>query len=116
MKSGIKFDRGTIVLIPFPFTDLSKPKLRPVLVISNISYNKDSNDFICCGITSNLNNKNNSILLENKDMKEGRIPKKSRIKIGNIFTLQKDLAVKQVGKIDSKKINQVIYSITKLIS
>lgn len=62
-----------------------------------------SNDFICCGITSNLKNKNNSVLLENKDMKEGRIPKKSRIKIGNIFTLQKDLAVKQVGKIDSKK-------------
>ncbi|MBS1268973.1 MAG: hypothetical protein MAG458_01709 [Nitrosopumilus sp.] len=63
-----------------------------------------------------MKNKNNSILLENKDMNDGKIPKKSRIKIGNIFTLQKDLAVKQVGKIDSKKINKVIDSITKLIS
>ena len=42
MKSGIKFKRGEIILVPFPFTDMSKSKLRPVLIISNISHNKKS--------------------------------------------------------------------------
>ena len=116
MKSGIKFERGEIVLVPFPFTDMSQSKLRPVLIISNPSYNKVSSDFICCGITSNLNNKKNSILLENSDMKDGEIIKKSRIKFDNIFTLQKDLPTKKIGQVNSKKLNLVVNSIIKLIS
>ena len=115
-KSGIKFERGEMVLVPFPFTDMSQSKLRPVLVISNISYSKTSSDFICCGITSNLNNKKNSILLENSDMKDGVLAKKSRIKFDNIFTLQKDLAVRKIGQINSKKLNLVVNSIIKLIA
>lgn len=35
MKSGIQFERGEIILVPFPFTDISKSKLRPVLIISH---------------------------------------------------------------------------------
>ena len=116
MKSGIKFERGEVVLVPFPFTDMSRSKLRPVLIISNQAYNKTSSDFICCGITSNLNNKKNSILLENVDMKNGILVKKSRIKFDNIFTLQKDLAVKKIGQVNSKKLNLVMDSIIKLIS
>ncbi|MFQ5497575.1 MAG: type II toxin-antitoxin system PemK/MazF family toxin [Nitrosopumilus sp.] len=116
MKSGIQFERGEIILVPFPFTDISKSKLRPVLIISHTSYNKTSSDFICCGITSNLNNKNNSVLLSNVDMKDGTIQKKSRIKFANVFTLQKDLAIKRIGQINSKKLNIVISSITNLIS
>jgi len=116
IRSGIKFERGEIVLVPFPFTDMSKSKLRPVLIISNTSYNRISSDFICCGITSNMNNKKNSILLRDADMKDGVLPKKSRIKFGNIFTLQKDLTVKKIGHINSKKLDIVIRSIIKLIS
>ena len=115
-KSGIKFEHGEIVLVPFPFTDMSKSKLRPVLILSNTSYNKKSSDFICCGITSNMNNKKNSVILEDTDMKDGTLPKKSRIKFSNIFTLQRDLAVRQIGQINSKKLSIVISSITKLIS
>ncbi|MGI9567389.1 MAG: type II toxin-antitoxin system PemK/MazF family toxin [Nitrosopumilus sp.] len=116
MKSGIKLERGDIVLVPFPFTDMSQSKLRPVLIISNVSYNKASSNFVCCGITSNLNNKKNSILLDNVDMKSGELVKKSRIKFDNIFTLQKDLAVKKIGQINSKKLKNTINSIIKLIS
>lgn len=116
MKSGIKFERGEMVLVPFPFTDMSQSKLRPVLVISNQSYNKTSFDFICCGITSNSNNKKNSILLENRDLKNGIIVKKSRIKFDSIFTLRKDLRVKKIGQINPKKLNMVIDSLIQLIS
>ncbi len=92
-KSGIRFERGEIILVPFPFTDMSKSKLRPVLIISNISYNKKSLDFVCCGITSNLSNKNNSVLINNTDVIDGILQKKSRVKFSNIFTLHKDSAI-----------------------
>ncbi len=35
MKSGTMFERGELVLIPHPFTDLSARKRRPVLILTN---------------------------------------------------------------------------------
>ena len=35
---------GSVVLIPFPFSDLSESKLRPAVVLAEIS----RDDFVCC--------------------------------------------------------------------
>ena len=40
---------GSIVLVPFPFSDLSESKLRPAAVLAEIS----RNDFVLCQVTSN---------------------------------------------------------------
>ena len=88
MKSGIKFEYDEIILVSFPFTDMSKSKLCLVLIISNIFHNKKSLDFVCCGITFNLDN-NDSILINNADMMYGKLAKKSRIKFSSIFMLKK---------------------------
>jgi mRNA interferase MazF len=53
MKSMIHYKQWDIVLVPFPFTDLSTTKKRPGLIISPNEYNK-SNDIIIAFITSNL--------------------------------------------------------------
>ncbi|MCH7967621.1 MAG: type II toxin-antitoxin system PemK/MazF family toxin [Thaumarchaeota archaeon] len=90
--------------------------LLPVLILSNYSHNELSDDFVCCGITSNLDNKDSSILLEHKDMKVGSIPKRSRIKYDKIFTLEKSLAIKKLGKINLKKMNLIRNSLKKLFS
>ncbi len=115
-KSGILFESGEIVLVPFPFNNLSQTKRRPVLILSNNSHNESSDDFVCCGITSDLDNKNSSIILESKDIKDGSIPKKSRIKYDKIFTLEKSLAIKKLGKINSSKMNLIRNSLKKLFS
>ena len=116
MKSGTMLEYGEIVLVPFPYTDMSKSKLRPVLIISNTSYNKTSSDFVCCGITSNTSDKSRSILINNEDMVNNTLQKKSKIKFTNIYTLQKDLIEKRIGKLDSKKLDVVISSIINMIS
>ena len=43
-----KFVKGDIVVIPFPFSDLSQSKRRPALVIARL----EGNDSILCQITS----------------------------------------------------------------
>jgi len=43
-----------IILIPFPFSDLSESKIRPALVVSNNIYNSQSLDIVVTAITSNL--------------------------------------------------------------
>ena len=46
MKFGIQFRQGDIILVPFPFTDLSTAKQRPALVISKNNYNSKTDDII----------------------------------------------------------------------
>jgi len=46
------YKRGDIVLIPFPFADLTGTKIRPAVVVSTRSYEKESGDFTVAMITS----------------------------------------------------------------
>ena len=46
-------EQGDIVLVPVPFTDLSSKKRRPVIVVSNNTYNRQSADVIVVAMTSN---------------------------------------------------------------
>lgn len=113
-RSGISFEQGEILLVAFPFSDLTKSKQRPVLVLSK-SHNDSSSDFVCCGITSNLDNKEHSVILDRNDMQWGSIPKISR-KFNKIFTLEKSLVIKRLGKINTKKLKHVQKELTELLT
>jgi mRNA interferase MazF len=46
------YKQGDILLIPFPYSDSTAIKQRPVLVISNSHYNESQQDIIVAAITS----------------------------------------------------------------
>ena len=48
------YQRGEIVLVPFPFSDLSTTKVRPAIVISSAMYHQAEPDLLLAAITSNL--------------------------------------------------------------
>ncbi len=104
MKSGTGFEPGEVLLVPFPFTDLSRKKRRPVLVLSEAGHHRASRDFVCCGVTSKPSNRGNSVLLDQSGMVEGGLPLKSRIKYDKVFTLEKTLVVKPFGKVSQEKL------------
>ena len=54
MPSTTRFRRGDIVLVPFPFTDLSSSKRRPALVVSPDTFNERMQDLLLAAITSQL--------------------------------------------------------------
>ena len=58
------YEQGEILIVPFPFSDLSSIKQRPVLVLSKDIDNTSSNDVITCGITSFLKDTKYSILID----------------------------------------------------
>lgn len=107
MKSGIMFSQGDILIVPFPFSDLTSIRQRPVLVLSNSEYMQDCIDLITCGITSNLKDSKHSILIDNSNLLEGAIPLKSRIKVDKLFTLEKSIIKKKIGRINKKTFDEV---------
>ncbi len=115
MTSGIVFEQGEILIVPFPFSDLSSIKQRPVLVLSKLEYNKTTEDIITCGITSNLKDSKFSVLIENKDLENGEIPTASRIKVDKLFTIEKKIVKKRIGKVNRKIIEEVIREFIKLV-
>ncbi len=62
----------SIILVPFPFSDLSSQKRRPAMVVSNKKFNQTSNDIICCAITKNPQPSPEGVSIDNRDMEEGQ--------------------------------------------
>ena len=52
MPSTTRYRRGDIVLVSFPFTDLSSSKRRPALVVSPDPFNEQGQDVVLIAITS----------------------------------------------------------------
>ncbi len=48
------YEFGTIVLVPFPFTDQSASKRRPAVVVSSRAYNVRRQDVVVMAVTSQL--------------------------------------------------------------
>lgn len=107
--------QGDILLIPIPFTDLSSSKRRPVLVISNSEYNERTEDIIVAAVTSNIEEKDYSIVFKNSDMLEGSIKVDSCVRADKIYTLSKTIVVKKFGRVKQQVIDKVKEKIAYLL-
>ena len=101
------YEQGEILIVPFPFSNLSSVKRRPVLVISRNEDNKKSEDLIVSGITSNLKNKNHFVMIENSNLIKGQIPIKSMIKVNKLFSIEQSIVIKKIAKINKLTLEQV---------
>jgi len=115
MKFGMKYKQGEIAIVPFPFSDLSSIKQRPVLILSKSKYNRSSGDLVTCGITSNLKNSEYSVLINNFNLNFGSIPIKSRIKVDKIFTIDKKIIKKKIGFLNEETLDKVKEEFFKII-
>lgn len=115
MKSGIVFNQGDILIVPFPFSDLTSVRQRPVLVLSKKEYNEKCEDIITCGITSNIKDSKYSVLIDNSELIEGNIPVKSRIKVDKLFTLEQDIIIKKIGRVNKETFSKVKKEFVNLV-
>ncbi len=101
-------EQKELFLVPFPFSDLSGQKIRPVLILSKNEFNQNSEDVIVCAITTNLTKEHYSIRLNPKDLEEGTLHKTSMIKVQTIFKIQKNLLLKKIGKLKKEPFTKVL--------
>ncbi len=50
----MKFQRGDVVLVPLPFSDLSTTKVRPAVVVSSDLYHATEPDLLMAALTSRV--------------------------------------------------------------
>jgi mRNA-degrading endonuclease toxin of MazEF toxin-antitoxin module len=105
---------GSVVLVPFPFTDLSGRKRRPALVVSPEGFHDE--DLILCAITSQLPERlpEWEIPLEAGDMVEDKLPKKSVVKVGKLFTMHRNLIARRFGTAKEQKLQEVLSKLRTL--
>ncbi len=109
------YKQSEIIIVPFPFSDLSSVKQRPVLVLSKNVDNEKTEDIITCGITSNIKDSKYSVLIGDKNLIEGGIPKPSRVKVDKLFTISQDIIKKKVGRINKETFEKVKSEFIKLV-
>ena len=88
--------KGKIVLVPFPFTDLTAAKLRPALVI----YEGEKDvvmAFISSKIPSELSEVDILITKDHASFRNAGLKVDSVIKLDKIATVLKDLIVGELG-------------------
>ena len=101
-------EQRDLLLVPFPFSDQSGRKVRPVIVISNKEFNEHSEDILVVGVTSNVSKDKYTLGLSNNDLEEGNLITQCCIKVENILRLDKMLVIKKIGRIKPGKLKDAI--------
>ena len=114
MPSMTNYKRWDLVLVPFPFTDLSSAKRRPALIVSPDIYNAGK-DVVIAYVTSQLNSKplHGDYIL--RKWKESGLPKPSLVRM-KFATIDKEIIIKKLGmleKEDYEEIEKILLSFFK---
>ena len=109
-------EQKDLLLVPFPFSDQSGRKVRPVIVISNDEFNKYSDDVIVIGVTSNILKDKYTLNLTNNNLDEGKLLTNCVIKIENLLKLDKELIIKKIGRINKETLRGIIDKLSTIIN
>ncbi len=103
--------KGDVVVIPFPFSDLSQSKRRPALVLTTL----EGDDAILCQITSKNITDIYAVPIDDPDFQSGQLKQSSNIRPNRLFTADTHIILYRAGRIKKDKLNQVINKVIQII-
>lgn len=106
-----RFVKGDVVVVPFPFSDLTQTKRRPTLVIAGLQ----GNDLILCQITSQMFRDQYAITINSDDFESGTLRKSSNVRTNRLFTADQQVILYKVGRLKSTKTDEVTTRIVEIL-
>ena len=103
--------KGDVVVVLFPFSDLSSAKKRPALVIAA----PDGDDIILCQITSRLISDRYAILIGEADFSSGSLRQESNVRPTRIFTADRRIIQYTAGHLNDDKMTAVVNRVVEII-
>ncbi|RLF47180.1 MAG: type II toxin-antitoxin system PemK/MazF family toxin [Thermoplasmata archaeon] len=106
-----RFVKGDVVVVPFPFSDLTQAKRRPALVVAEL----EGDDLILCQITSQYVKDRYAVSINESDFETGSLRQRSNVRPNRIFTADRHIILYRVGHLRSEKLNEVIDKIVEIL-
>ena len=118
MPPTTSYRRGEIVLVPFPFTDLSSAKQRPALIVSPDGWNASQSDVLLIALTSQIPAPlpPNDILLSIDDLRTGGLPKATLARPTKLITIHQALIRRGLGRISEGTLQSGLSSLRSFLS
>jgi mRNA interferase MazF len=105
------FAAGQVVIVRFPFSDLTASKLRPAVVLAEAG----RGDWILCQITSKPYGDGKAIPLDDPDFAQGSLRVTSFVRPGKLFTAHGSLVANQVGELQPVKFSFIREAVVRMI-
>jgi mRNA interferase MazF len=103
--------KGDVVVIPFPFSDLSQSKRRPALVIAPL----EGDDVILCQLTSKAVEDPYAVPIDDSDFTSGNLKQPGNIRPNRLFTADTHIILYRVGSLKKETLAQVIEKLVTII-
>jgi len=107
-----RFVKGDVVVVLFPFSNLSQNKRRPALVLAEL----EGDDLILCQITSQKRGDRYAVQLNHRDFVEGSLKQESNIRPNRIFTADTSIISYSVGNLKPDKLKEVIDKVIEILN
>jgi mRNA interferase MazF len=102
---------GVVVLVPFPFSDLTQSRLRPAVVLADVG----RGDRLLCQITSNPYSDPWVVVLTTADFQTGSLHLTSYARPGKLVTANQTLIVAEVGRLTDEAFARLIDTVVDLL-
>jgi mRNA interferase MazF len=106
-----RFVKGDVVVVPFPFSDLSRAKRRPALVIAEL----EGDDLILCQITSRSIRDRYAVLIDENDFETGTLRQRSNVRPNRIFTTDRHIVLYRAGQLKPEKVREVADKVVEIL-
>ena len=103
--------KGDVIVVPFPFSDLTQSKRRPALVVAQL----EGDDLILCQITSQQVRDRYALALTDEDFETGSLRQTTNIRPNRLFTADTHIVLYQIGHLKVQKLDTVISKIVEIL-
>ena len=108
-------EQRDLLLVPFPFSDQTGTKVRPVIVISNELFNSHSEDILVIGVTSHNSKGKYTLSLTSDLLEQGALHNPCSVKVENVLKIDKDLIIKKIGKLRKDFFEKIIANLMEIV-
>jgi mRNA interferase MazF len=105
-----EFVAGDVVVVSFPFSDLSQTKRRPGLVLAEAEFG----DLILCQVTSKPYSSRMAVQIDKPDFSSGGLPVVSYARPDKLFTADPRIVERAAGKLQNKTLLDVLSRVKRL--
>jgi len=106
-----RFVKGDVVVVPFPFSDMTMSKRRPAFVVADLA----GDDLILCQITSQNIRDEYAFALNDSDFETGGLKRPSNIRPNRLFTADRHIVQYKTGHLKNESIRNVIDALIALL-